>query len=89
MNGVQLQLLQGLQIDGVLPAKSGGANAADVSGIRLACDLAKVMLESTMLALGRFLLGSGSGGVEVKLGNQQNTTVAIKNQSNGAMSASW
>ena len=47
----------GSQIDGVLAVKSVGANATDVSGIRLARDLAIVLLESTTLAAGRFLLG--------------------------------
>ncbi len=46
-----------LQIDGVLAVKSVGANATDVSGIRLACDLAIVLPESMTLATGRFLLG--------------------------------
>ncbi len=41
---------------GLLPVKSVGANAANVSGIRLASDLAIVLLESTTLAAGRFLL---------------------------------
>ena len=69
VKGVQLQLLlsfnqswcispnvvsHGLQIDGVLPMKSVGENAANVSGIRLSCDLAIVLLESTTLAAGRF-----------------------------------
>ena len=47
----------GSQIDGVLAVKSVGANTTDVSGIRLACDLAIVLLESTTLAAGWFLLG--------------------------------
>ena len=72
VKGVQLQLLllfnqswcvasnvvsHGSQIDGVLAVKSMGANATDVSGICLACDLAIVLLESTALTAGRFLLG--------------------------------
>jgi hypothetical protein len=72
VKGVQLQLLlsfnqsrcvapnvvsHGSQIDRVLAVKSVGAYAADVSSIRLVCDLAIVLLESTTLAAGRFLLG--------------------------------
>ena len=72
VKGVQLQLLlsfnqsrciasivvsHGLQIDWVLAVKSVGAYAADLSSIRLVCDLAIVLLESTTLAAGRFLLG--------------------------------
>jgi hypothetical protein len=47
-----------LQIYGVLAVKSAGANATDMGGIRSACDLAIVLLESTMLAAGRILLGA-------------------------------
>ncbi len=72
VKGVQLQLLlsfnqsrciasivvsHGSQIDWVLAVKSVGAYAADLSSIRLVCDLAIVLLESTTLAAGRFLLG--------------------------------
>jgi hypothetical protein len=72
VKGVQLQLLlllnqgwcvapnvvsHGSQIDGVLAVKSVGAYATNVSGIRLACDLTIVLLESTMLVASQFLLG--------------------------------
>ena len=44
------------QVDGVLAVQSMGANTADMNGIRAARALAIVLLESTAMAAGRYLL---------------------------------